>query len=107
MEKAKGGTTVYIIAIAAATLEIIRNGLERAGTLAGVSPLCERAISPKPVRLASYRVTNLVSYEPLVLQESQAVTTAVARPKPRMESKPTLESKPLESAPGDLWSQRR
>jgi TonB family protein len=43
----------------------------------------------------SYRVTNLVAYEPVVLEESRPVNPpVVARPKPVRESKPVLESKP-------------
>jgi len=49
-----------------------------------------------PIRLESYRVTNLVSYEPLVLDENQAATPPLlARAKPRRENKPTPESKPV------------
>jgi TonB family protein len=42
-----------------------------------------------------YRVTNLVSYEPLVVHEQQPfVPPAVARPKPPVDRKPVPESKP-------------
>jgi TonB family protein len=46
-----------------------------------------------------YRVTNLVSYEPLALHEQQPVIPPVlARSKPPLESKPLLESKPAVAA---------
>jgi TonB family protein len=49
-----------------------------------------------PIRLDSYRVTRLVSYEPLVAAESQPVKApALARPKPPVDRKPALESKPV------------
>jgi TonB family protein len=48
-----------------------------------------------PIPLGNYRVTSLVSYEPVVLHESPALKPAVlARSKPRPESKPSLERKP-------------
>jgi TonB family protein len=48
-----------------------------------------------PIPLGNYRVTNLVSYEPVVLRESPSIKpVALVRSKPRMESKPILESKP-------------
>ena len=40
-----GGVSVHIIAIAAVTLEIISDWLDRAGALAGRSPYCVRPIS--------------------------------------------------------------
>jgi len=43
-----GGATVYFIAIAAVTLEITCDWLERTSSLAGRSYLCERPISPNP-----------------------------------------------------------
>jgi TonB family protein len=44
----------------------------------------------------SYRVTKLVSYQPLVIQETQPTKPpVVARSKPRLENKPVLESKPV------------
>ena len=43
-----GGATVYFITIAAVTLEITCDWLERASSLAGRSYLCERQIPPKP-----------------------------------------------------------
>jgi TonB family protein len=44
----------------------------------------------------SYRVTKLVTYQPLVIQETQpAIPPVVAHPKPRLENKPVLESKPV------------
>jgi TonB family protein len=52
---------------------------------------------------ASYRVTNLVSYEPLVVPESQPVKTPVlVRSKPRLESKSAPESKPTLEAKTSL-----
>jgi hypothetical protein len=39
------GPSVHTIAIAAVTLEIISDWLDRAGTLAGLSPYCARPIS--------------------------------------------------------------
>jgi TonB family protein len=62
--------------------------------------VCAR-IHENPLPLANYRVANLVSYEPPVLQEQQPVKPpALARAKPRVESKPVPESKPvLESKP--------
>jgi TonB family protein len=48
------------------------------------------------VSAESYRVTKLVSYQPLVMQETQPVKPpVVARSKPRLENKPVLESKPV------------
>lgn len=47
-ENRSGGSSVYIIAIAAVTLEIIRDWLECASSFAGRSSLCERPIPPKP-----------------------------------------------------------
>lgn len=44
----RGGSSVYISAIAAVTLEVIRDGLERASSLAGRSFLCERPVPPRP-----------------------------------------------------------
>jgi TonB family protein len=46
------------------------------------------------------RVTNLVSYEPRVLHEQRQplVPLAVARPKPPVDSKPLLETKPTVAA---------
>jgi len=53
-------------------------------------------VHQSPIALVSYRVTNLVSYEPLVLHENQAATRPVlVRSKPPRESKPVLESKPI------------
>ena len=43
-----GGATVYFITIAAVTLEITCDWLERASSLVGRSYLCERQIPPKP-----------------------------------------------------------
>ena len=43
-----GGATVYFIAIAAVTLEITSDWLERASSLAGRCSFCERPIPPKP-----------------------------------------------------------
>ena len=53
------------------------------------------------VPLETYRVTNLVSYEPLALPEKQPIKSPVlARVKPAVESRPALQSKlPLESHP--------
>lgn len=49
-----------------------------------------------PISLESYRVTRLVSYEPVVLDESHAVKPpVVARSKPPLESKASLEPKPV------------
>ena len=44
----RGGVSVYIIAVAAVTLEIIRDRVERASSLAGSSFLCWRPIPPRP-----------------------------------------------------------
>jgi TonB family protein len=53
-------------------------------------------VHQSPIPLVSYRVTNLVSYEPLVRHENQPVKPPVlARSKPPLESKPVLESKPI------------
>lgn len=50
------------------------------------------SLMPEP----SYRVTNLVAYKPVVLEESRPVNPpVVARPKPRLENKPVIESKPV------------
>jgi TonB family protein len=53
-------------------------------------------IHQSPIGLVSYRVTNLVSYEPLALHENQpAKPPVLAHAKPPHESKPVLESKPI------------
>ena len=44
--KAFWGASVYLIAIAAVPLEIIRDGMECASTLVGNSCLCELPIPP-------------------------------------------------------------
>jgi hypothetical protein len=38
--ESRGGVSVYIIAVAAVTLEIVRDWVERAGSLVGRSSLC-------------------------------------------------------------------
>jgi len=46
--------------------------------------------------LASYRVTRVVAYEPVVLEQSRVVRpTIVARVKPPLESKPLLQRSPV------------
>jgi TonB family protein len=51
-----------------------------------------------PIPLANYRVTNLVSYEPLGVPESQPVHPPVlARSKPASDSRPRVEKPVLES----------
>jgi TonB family protein len=45
-----------------------------------------------------YRVTNLVSPEPLVLHQQPAIRPVLSRSKPPLESKPLLESKPVVAA---------
>ena len=46
-----------------------------------------------------YRVINLVSYEPLLLQEQHAfIPPVLVRSKPPRESRPLLESKPAVAA---------
>src|SRR5580704_14350939 len=47
-EPSGGGASVYITAVAAVTLEIIRDRLERASPLDRNSCICERPIPPKP-----------------------------------------------------------
>jgi TonB family protein len=42
-----------------------------------------------------YRVTNLVSHEPLVLHEQPVIEPVLPTPKPPMDRKPLLETKPL------------
>ena len=66
--------------------------------LVGLLVVCAR-IHENPMPLASYRVTNLVSYEPQVLPAQQPVIPRIlARSKPPLERQPVLESKPaLES----------
>jgi TonB family protein len=51
------------------------------------------------IQPGDYQVINLVSHEPLVLREQQPVIPPVlARPKPPLESKTSLESKPAVAA---------
>lgn len=47
---------------------------------------------------ADYRVTNLVSYEPPVLQQQPVIPPLLTRSEPSLESKPLLESKPAVAA---------
>jgi len=66
--------------------------------LVGLLVVCAR-IHENPMPLASYRVTNLVSYEPQVLPaQPPLIPRILARSKPPLESKPAPENKPgLES----------
>jgi TonB family protein len=61
-------------------------------TLVAVSVRFHQSLIPP----ADYKVTNLVSYEPVVLHPPQPIAPpVVTRSKPAPESKPFLESKPL------------
>ena len=47
---------------------------------------------------ADYRATNLVSYEPLVLQQQPVIPSVLLRPGPQAESAPLFETKPAVAA---------
>jgi TonB family protein len=46
------------------------------------------------IPLADYRVNNLVAYEPLLHQQQPVLPNVFPRPRPTLEAKPLLESKP-------------